>query len=61
MTNFHPHDGDSLQFNNSIIAVLVGVRLECCRPGWKNVVPLCRGLNILGLILFVLERGVPSV
>lgn len=35
----------SLQFNNSVIVVLVGVRLECCRSGWKNAIPLCRGFG----------------
>lgn len=61
MTNFCAHDRGGLQFNNSGIAVLVGMRLQCCKLGWKNVILLCRGSDILGLILFILERVVPSV
>lgn len=60
MTNFHALDGDSLKFNSSVIAVLVGVRLECGGTGWKNNILLCRGLGILRLVLFIPERGVPS-
>lgn len=56
MTIFYVPDGDGLQFNNSANALLVAARLECCRPGWKNVIPLCRGFDILGFILSLLFK-----
>lgn len=61
MPNFRAHYGGGLQFNSSVIVVLVGLRLQCGQLGWKNVIALCRGSDILSLILFILERGVPSV
>lgn len=56
MTIFHAPDGDSLLFNNSANALWIAARLECCTPGWKNVIPLCRGLDILGFILLILYK-----
>lgn len=59
MTDFHTHDGDGLQFNSSIIVVLVGEMLECWRCGWKNAISLCRWLDILGLkgVCHLFRRG----